>query len=913
MACPPRADLLAFSQGSLRGPQWHEVSSHLQICAECQAIFAAVGRGEATSNIGAPAAHLAEPVPSRIGRYVVLDQLGQGGMGRVYSAYHPELDRRVALKVLHAKTSDEAAGARLRREAQAMARLDHPNVVAVHDVGEDDGRLFLVMERVEGETLEQRMLRGPLPVADALSVIRQAGQGLAAAHRAGLVHRDLKPANILLSGDGRVRVADFGIARFAGAVELSPSPASPSGSGASELTQPGHVAGTPMSMAPEQVRGLGSDERSDQFSFCITAYKALYGEHPFDVTAPVAERFVAPRVPTPRGEPRTVRAALLRGLAPEPTERFPSMTELLVELERTPLSWKSVVPYVAAGVGLTGVVVTAVTALAPPLVPGCDRSDRTLSASWGGPQRARLERAFSEAAGDASRGPADLVTSTFDAYARDWEVEVERACEQAKSSRRGQRTPPLECLEGQRLAFLATVDVLSSADRGMLDRAPMVAAALVPPTRCSQPGASSSTPRMPSDPSLSAAVQKVRIELASALANNLAGRPEKAEELLVPLRVEAQRLAFKPLIGEVAFATVETRTLSVAPEKALDAAQVAFAEAVAAGMDATAADVAAILAFINVQRNKAEVGAEWLTVSRALLERAGGDPLVEARLENSISVVLDAQDKELEGHPHQVRAAELRAQVLGPRHPRTLSFMSNVAASYIDLCRYPEAGKVLQPFADPDLARRMPSLSSVALGRLVTVHSQAGQWADAERVARLAVEVDADPRAGTRRALGLTVLALALSHGGKREEAVATEKLALDSLGDQSSNWAAHQSILLNAALVLAENEQLDAAKPLLDKLPAAANRSAAQLMMRAQLALPSSPKDARALLEEARSRPGCRAPSTDVSLNVLEAEIAQREGRSDEVKAAKERALQVMPLDRWSEPLRRRFAALDR
>ncbi|MFL6293562.1 MAG: serine/threonine-protein kinase, partial [Thermoanaerobaculia bacterium] len=282
-----------------------------------------------------------------VGRYLILDWVGEGGMGVVYAAHDPELDRKVALKLLRPDRTGAAAEEhrlRLQREAQAIARLSHPNVVAVYDAGTLGEQVFVAMEFVEGKTLRQWLSEGARPWEEIVKVFAAAGQGLAAAHDAGLVHRDFKPDNVLMGQDGRIKVADFGLARPMGELAGDAPPESGSGSGgllASPLTQWGMVLGTPVYMAPEQLRGVAADARSDQFSFCVSLYEALYGERPFPGGNPreIAEAVTRGSVrEEPQGSrvPARLRALLLRGLSRDPELRFSSMEELLHELGRDP-------------------------------------------------------------------------------------------------------------------------------------------------------------------------------------------------------------------------------------------------------------------------------------------------------------------------------------------------------------------------------------------------------------------------------------------------------------------------------------------------------------------------------------------------------------------------------------------------
>ena len=309
--------------------------------------------------------------PSHVGRYRIDGILGSGGMGLVYAAHDPNLGRAVALKVILG--GPEARGAaRLVREAHAMARVSHPNVIPVFDAGiEPDGRIYIAMERVDGQTLEEWLRAARRSPAAVLEAFAAAGRGLAAAHAAGLVHRDFKPENVLIGRDGRVRVCDFGLARAADDAtppEARP-PALPEGTDGA-LTATGAVLGTPRYMSPEQWRGDPAGAASDQFSFCVALWRALGGEHPFDDAghAALREAVVDGRLrPMPPKVPSRLRPILRRGLAGRPDDRHPSM-EALVAALATPRARRG--PLIAAAAGVTAAaVVAAVTLRTPPAAP----------------------------------------------------------------------------------------------------------------------------------------------------------------------------------------------------------------------------------------------------------------------------------------------------------------------------------------------------------------------------------------------------------------------------------------------------------------------------------------------------------------------------------------------------------------
>ena len=300
----------------------------------------------------------AQPQPGdRIGSFEVERVLGAGAMGVVLLARDADLGRRVAIKVLASHYGDDdKAQQRMLREAQSVAQLQHPNVVALHQVGIHEGRVFLVMEYVDGGTLRQWVDAEPRAWTEVLDAYRQAGAGLVAAHAAGLVHRDFKPDNVLIGRDGRVRVSDFGLVGAPGSMETVPTPVSLSGD--VRLTQTGTVLGTPAYMAPEQFAGTGVEAAADQFAFCVSLFEALYGCRPFRgdnagaLLLSIESREI---VPPPRGRkvPRRIRRLIERGLAPDPEERHPSLAGLVDALEVRPRSRRPLA--VAIGAGLLGV------------------------------------------------------------------------------------------------------------------------------------------------------------------------------------------------------------------------------------------------------------------------------------------------------------------------------------------------------------------------------------------------------------------------------------------------------------------------------------------------------------------------------------------------------------------------------
>jgi hypothetical protein len=383
MECPSTNEVLERLEGRLSSSRAAALDAHAEDCEECHALLAEAARG--LGRLADDTVELAPTVPdgelaafssvevasgASISRYVVRGVLGAGGMGVVYEALDPELDRHVALKLLRRRTADhELPKARLLREAKAMARLQHPNVVTVFDAGEHEGHVFVAMEKVDGRTLSRWLAEGRRSWLEVVRVFLEAGRGLAAAHAVGLVHRDFKPDNVLVGSDGRVRVTDFGLAQDGGRIRGSAALAT------STFSQSSALAGTPAYMAPEQILGQPTDARADQFAFCVSLYQALFGERPFtgrtfDELVETIGRAELQRAPAGTRVPPRIFELLLKGLQRRPDDRFASLDALLMQLERASAP-RRVVPQLAGAAALAVLGGAAWLSLRPkePAVP----------------------------------------------------------------------------------------------------------------------------------------------------------------------------------------------------------------------------------------------------------------------------------------------------------------------------------------------------------------------------------------------------------------------------------------------------------------------------------------------------------------------------------------------------------------
>jgi tetratricopeptide (TPR) repeat protein/tRNA A-37 threonylcarbamoyl transferase component Bud32 len=658
----------------------------------------------------APGRESADVVPERgalIGRYVVLSKLGAGAMGVVLAAYDPELDRKVALKLLKNQRGPALgnARARLQREAQALAKLDHRNVVGVHDVGTHEGQLFVGMEYVEGRTLGEWIKSakgGPRSWHEVVRVFAEAGRGLAAAHEAGLVHRDFKPDNVMLGKDGRVRVMDFGLARAAAddeggaddkSRETSPDSASvvdrlTTGSNAlsSDLTQTGSMLGTPAYMAPEQFGGK-VDARSDQFSFCVALYEALHGERPFrgsSLQALVLSMIEGEVLPAPKNStvPTWLRRVILRGLLPEPEKRWASMTELLAALADDPSvrrrKWWAIAGVVALLAGGTWGVVAALERD----TQTCKGFEAKLEGVWDEARRTELESAFEQTGLPYAAATWERVQPWLDDYTTAWVIAREEACE---ATHRGEQSGELldlrmACLDERLTHVKATVDVLANADQAVVDKAVQAVTSLPTLERCADIETLTANVRPPDDPEVAERVEQLGVRLAEARALQAAGKYAEGLELANTVVAEAQSLDYEPLMVRAWLAQGILQDKSGEFGEAETTLRRAYEHALGLKMLDEAASASTLLVFVvGSQLARYEDGRRWAEHAKPLARAIGTD---EARADYLVHLGLVAYEegKYPEARGHHEQALAIREKALGPDHPAVGSTHNNLGS-----------------------------------------------------------------------------------------------------------------------------------------------------------------------------------------------------------------------------------------
>jgi tRNA A-37 threonylcarbamoyl transferase component Bud32/tetratricopeptide (TPR) repeat protein len=635
--------------------------------------------------------------PVKIGRYTILDRLGEGGMGVVYTAYDDKLDRKIAIKVMRSESEreDSVGKARLLREAQAMARLAHPNIVTVHEVGEVDRQVFVAMEFIRGLSLD-RWLEDPHPWREVLDVFVQAGRGLEAAHRAGLVHRDFKPQNVLVGREGAVKVLDFGLARSVGPGEVDSSEALvPVGTAAiklldAHLTRTGSLMGTPAYMAPEQHQGLPADARSDQFAFAVALFEGLHGQHPFDcstlasllgdvTSGKIREPANASKVPT------WLRRVVQRAMTLEPARRYPSMSEMLAELGRDPAVKRRRLLASTALAGLVGAASFGAATLGSSAAAVCEGAEAELAHVWDADRKAAVERALLATGVPYAAETWQRVAPQLDAYAHDWAAMRTEACETHRQGTHSDRLYDLRttCLDLRRASLDALAEALTDADPTTVEKAATAATNLPRLAACADTRSLGQAVAPPDDPKVAARVQALREALTRVQAFGDAGKYRRGLELVVPLRAEAEKLGYQPLLAEA-----ELREGSLEMELGkLPEAEASLSAALTLGI-ASAADPVALEALSKRIFLRAAAMGEPATAlpdvsyGRAFLDRIDADPTAKWLFFNNVGVMYErlGESAAAKSAYDYLLGSEMEAKLSDPRRAITLEHRKRTPA-----------------------------------------------------------------------------------------------------------------------------------------------------------------------------------------------------------------------------------------
>ncbi|HEU4408234.1 MAG TPA: serine/threonine-protein kinase [Polyangiaceae bacterium] len=674
--CFDENDVLDYVAGAVDGERAAAVERHAEGCASCRRVLSELGRGLADDTASLRPG-------GRVGRYLLRQPVGAGAMGVVFLAYDPELDRNVALKVLAERSAGgaHAPAGRLRAEAQAMAQVSHPNLIAVFDVGTWRGRVFLAMEYVDGEPLSAWLRARRRPWRDVVRVFVAAGQGLAAAHRAGIVHRDFKPDNVLVDREGRPRVGDFGLAWVA------PRRAAP---GPGAAAPGGELLGTPAFMAPEQRRGAPTDARSDQYSFCLALHEALYGPARGRLGLAAGSGPLTPAEPAEPAEPaagaaarrsrferppRWLRRVLLRGLSERPEARYPSMDALLRALaprRRTGLA-------LAASSAASALIMAGLMLAARPREAPCAEADRTLGGAWDATHKAAMRDAMLASGAPFARDAWREVERRLDRYAGEWAAQRGELC---RASAAGAAPPEarargqLECLESKLTDARALVVELTSSDPKRLVSSPFGIDALPNLSECRDEAAAARYARPAADGAGRDRAADLRRGLAEARAAAATGRPAEAVAM-TERALAGARAAGAPELEVEALAQLGSQHLQLDADPAAAAAALheGYELAEARQMDIVKAQVACDLAWLwGCQRHDVDAGLTWARLALAIDRRLGGSELREAAIDRTTGSVLDCAQRydEAARYYEQAIARQERLGLPGARRGLTL-------------------------------------------------------------------------------------------------------------------------------------------------------------------------------------------------------------------------------------------------
>jgi len=624
------------------------------------------------------------PPPELSGRYRVDGPLGRGGVGVVYRGWDEELARPVAIKFLRpdkpGRLPDGSLGlaTRLRRESMALAALSHPNVVTVFDVIESEGgAVGIVMELIEGEDLRTWLRGAKHPTREILRVFIEAGRGLQAAHRAGVVHRDFKPANVMVGKGGRVRVLDFGLAQFGAddtgnlAVSQRRGPMPANHDGAQTRTSVGVVMGTPAYMAPEQMKGGVVDARSDQFSYCVSLFEALEGKRPFEGRS-LKQRLKAIKNGPPSATmvSRRARSALDRGLQANPDNRNLSMRQLLeaLESELQPGSKR----WVAAGAALAGVTLGAAWLTRDQAEAGCVDPDPQ-EVSWTEPRRAQVESAFLATSVPFSSDSWRKTESAIDDYVAKWGRFRDQSCLAAKPKAKG-------CLAQVQTRFDAVVEILESADADVVEHALTMVVGLPNPADCE-----SLSTEDERDPVLAASHARV-------IALQHAHRHDAAlleSQHLLKAAAEREDVGYEAVAH---FLKGESYAELAAYDDALESHQDAYFVALRVGDHETAAEAAiGAASAAGMGMRRPDDAFEWLRHAHNEVDRLADPGAKVAHATGVEGAVLMLSGDHKRGVVRLEEALSLFTEIRGKEDLDTVNALNNLGIAYQEMGRHEEA------------------------------------------------------------------------------------------------------------------------------------------------------------------------------------------------------------------------------
>ncbi|MBP9111719.1 MAG: serine/threonine protein kinase [Polyangiaceae bacterium] len=645
--------VLAFVESRISDSERGEAEKHLDACSPCRMLVSELAR-RVSSGSNTPDSLLAgeNSVASaplnegaQVGRFLVLRPIGKGGMGTVYSAYDPQLDRKIAVKVIRPRGSVVSDWI---SEAKAMARLTHPCVVTVHDVGIFDSSIFIAMELVEGANLRAWLRERTRSPNEILTVLLDCGEGLYGAHQAKLVHSDFKPDNVLVGKNGRAKVTDFGLARL-----LTESTVEPS-------SGPVRIAGTPAYMSPEQKSALQLDARSDQYSFALTVRETLEN-------SPALLRILAP--------------VLATALQTDRSKRYPSMRELLDDLDSAPKRRKRLFWFAAAfaSVSLAGslalhqVHLERQTQCEPPRPP---------SELWNTQIKMKIREAMLATGAAFARDAWQGAEASLDKFLHRWSDERREACELTKVRKiESEQAFALRaaCFERRLDEVRAIVDLLGNADAAIVEHAVSAASRLTPLEVCRGTATLAMQPIPPRGRDTARKVERIRVRLDGVKALYDAGKFTAAFVQAQECLKETESIDYLPIQAEAKHWIGALHDTLANEPLASDTLFAALSDAQAGHADETAARSGILLVWIvGYKQGRYEAGEVLARSATALVRRSGARPDLEAMLESHQGTLYWAKGDLGRAERHYQKARDLWTGVAGPTSIRVADALNNL-------------------------------------------------------------------------------------------------------------------------------------------------------------------------------------------------------------------------------------------
>ncbi len=688
--------------------------------------------------------------PERLGKYQVSKRLGRGAFGDVYLGYDTELRRDVALKLLRDPTAEDATE-RLRKEAQAMAALDHPALLTVYGMGEFEGRVFIAMAYAEHGTMRDWLREAPRTTREIALQVAHAARGLHAAHEAGFVHRDVKPSNILIGNDGQARVADFGLV-YSGASMPTMSGAPTDGS---------HTAlgGTPPYMAPELFDPSPPSARSDEFALCITLYEALFERRPrWHQLDNDQLEIPAARERPPEPVPKWLRVVLSRGLQSDPQLRYPTLAALAEALEH--------------GVGIkarrTRVLLGAATVSAAAVLgwtanasntPGdpCSGGREELAGVWDAETTARVGDGMLARDLSFARSSWESLQTSLDAYAEDWVTARREAC-LATAVRRDRSAVLMDkammCLEDRRRRLAALVEVVEHGGAEAVATAPMAAGELPPPGQCNDTERLLAT-QEPPPAEHRAEVAALSESVARVDALRRAGSILAARALLDEVSGKIDQIGYEPLLLDARRARASVATASDDAEEEMAQLLMVYGAAVGSGRRDIAGAAAQDLAVALSWNEEHDAGARWIRLAEAASKQTD-EPASRAKL-----AIARGSVQLLAGHPaeaveHGTEAVRLLESAFGTDDLRLITALRNLAHAYDELGEAETAGPLYERalrIAEGQLGAHHPAAATIRLS-LADLACKRGEFERCEQIAQQVLDLREQAFGATHPSLG---------------------------------------------------------------------------------------------------------------------------------------------------------------